>query len=81
MKTHPNPAVQALIDQARANGSSERIIDLMLSYWERNAPSLEDQVRSRFLVPTEGPPPLETGDAETRIRHRMGLPRLASDNE
>jgi len=81
VKRHPNPLIEELIQQARNNGSSERIIDLMLPYWERNTPSLEDQVRSRFLTPTEGPPPLESSDAETRVRHRMGLPRLQGDNE
>jgi len=83
MRDHPNPKIQAFIDQARANGSSEKVIALMMPYWISTTPSIEDQVRERMLAPPlrDGPPPLESGTLEQHVRHRRGLPPVERANE
>jgi len=82
MSESRNPLVNKLVDRAKSLGTPRRVLDLMIPYWEKNTPTLEEHIRDRMLSPPpDGPPPLEFGTLEDHMRHRMRLPRLEGDKE
>ena len=76
MSESRNPLVNKLVDRAKSLGTPRRVLDLMIPYWERTCPPFEEYVREKMLSPGPERPELETGDAEAKIRHRLGLQRL-----
>jgi len=81
MRDHPNPKIQELIDRARGLGTSQKVIDLMVPFWQENVPSIEQQVRDKMLSAPPERPPLEIGTLEEHRRFRLGLPRVEEKGE
>jgi hypothetical protein len=59
---HANPVVRALVDRARSVGTNEKVISLMIPFWERNYPS-------------SGPEPVKGDPLESVVRQNLGVPK------